>query len=734
MSAWANDYDGHYEPYYEEPWWDGDDWYDYGTGDHAESDGAGGYCDWLEFDANSMVFYLDDDLEPKSFYVGIEVDEKSMVFPLEAEDIDEQLPAQESYLRFHPEPPLRPEEKVKKDVVASPKASLALSPNLSQNTTTLISSGPGHSETAVAPLQFTPQKRPKSDEDEQQGTAGPLPSPNSVANQPLGSNASTSKLVLGSSQLELLQRRMLELKNRRKLAFSAFAPSATATAPATAAVKGTSPVAPLGATTTASNHKSGRRSSAASHSSRLTCPGGHLLKLFPTPETGWWCSVCRSSHAQGSIFYSCRACDYDKCETCAVAGKSPAAAAKFWAVHESGDASPRCSAASPQRPEGSRSRDGSFAGKRSISGSPSPVPQENEPPRSMQRRRSSRGCETQRGSRRGEERESRHSDEYGREASRAEAGGRSRGEPPAGSPTSRHSCESSAQQSMATAAAAAAEERLRSSRTHGARAGKKRRAQLVPAGSEEPDGLQDPDCAEECMPGDSHREVSVVTSDAQESSAEEPDGEEDDEEEEEEVPPAREVRRSKREPRRCPRERRKRSSVVHHALARKAGRRRREGSGRSISSRAPGASVANAASVPAASVPAHSRNDTLMAVREWRGRTPSNEPARKRGRAANALAISTAMEKTPPQRKSSVGSRAVSLTRSPGTTQPLPVRGSVGVAGVEAPRSRGGSNDDFLRRVLRASGQQVKKGGLSGSVVTGIGDFTSQVDRKSRRV
>lgn len=132
-----------------------------------------------------------------------------------------------------------------------------------------------------------------------------------------------------------------------------------------------------------------------------------------------------------------------------------------------------------------------------------------------------------------------------------------------------------------------------------------------------------------------------------------------------------------------------------------------------------------------------SRTDSAMTVREWRARSPhlqdasgSEEPARKRKRAANALAMSTAMDKTPPQHTSMV-SRAVSLTQSPGAAQPLPARGSVGNAGVtvlaeisaprpgpqrrvaevEAPRPRGG-NDDFLRRVLRANGsQQSKKGG-----------------------
>jgi hypothetical protein len=49
-----------------------------------------------------------------------------------------------------------------------------------------------------------------------------------------------------------------------------------------------------------------------------TCPRKHGLKLFRTPDAGWWCSRCQSEHAKDSVFFGCRECDYDECERCAM--------------------------------------------------------------------------------------------------------------------------------------------------------------------------------------------------------------------------------------------------------------------------------------------------------------------------------------------------------------------------------------------------------------------------------
>jgi len=308
------------------------------------------------------------------------------------------------------------------------------------------------------------------------------------------------------------------------------------------------------------------------------------------------------------------------------------------------------------------------------------------------------------------------------------------------------------------ATTAVAQGGARGSRIHSASGKKKRRVQLVPAGPE------DSDYAGECMPGDGYLEVSAAASEKQQSSAdEEPEGEEDEdeeeeeeeddeeeeEEEEEEAPPAREVRRSKRD-HRVPRERRT-SSSMHGALVRKAGRRRRESGVRAIS-RAGGTSAANDGFALAAGSPMTRMNASTKG-RKRKARSPrsqetsdSDEPARKRGRAANALAVSTVTDR-PLQRTSSLGSRAVSSARSPGTaagnaavTSASTVDVDTGArssntnfAEVVAQRPRG-SNDDFLRRVLRANGQQVKKGGSGGLVAIGAGQLEplgEAVDRPS---
>merc|ERR1712061_870427 len=54
----------------------------------------------------------------------------------------------------------------------------------------------------------------------------------------------------------------------------------------------------------------------SAHPPEKQCPNGHALDMFRIPEANWWCSVCEKEFEIGTIFYSCRGCDYDKCEYC----------------------------------------------------------------------------------------------------------------------------------------------------------------------------------------------------------------------------------------------------------------------------------------------------------------------------------------------------------------------------------------------------------------------------------
>jgi len=47
-----------------------------------------------------------------------------------------------------------------------------------------------------------------------------------------------------------------------------------------------------------------------------TCPNGHSLNEFFTPEDGWTCSVCSAAVTQDSSLMRCRICDYRVCRRC----------------------------------------------------------------------------------------------------------------------------------------------------------------------------------------------------------------------------------------------------------------------------------------------------------------------------------------------------------------------------------------------------------------------------------
>merc|ERR1719310_481543 len=72
-----------------------------------------GEWDHFEIDLYTMMFTLDEHLEPQEMYSGIEFDQKSMVITLQEEDIEEQSPAawKSRPLKIHPEPAARMERR-----------------------------------------------------------------------------------------------------------------------------------------------------------------------------------------------------------------------------------------------------------------------------------------------------------------------------------------------------------------------------------------------------------------------------------------------------------------------------------------------------------------------------------------------------------------------------------------------------------------------------------------------
>mmetsp|Transcript_138132 Transcript_138132/g.350032 ORF Transcript_138132/g.350032 Transcript_138132/m.350032 type:complete len:269 (-) Transcript_138132:243-1049(-) len=108
---------------WEESWdgaWDGHSWQSQGYYDEYGSyPGAEGGGEWetFEVDLYSMVFSLDDALEPQELYKGLEFDEKSLVITLEAGDVDDQSPAvwRSRPLKIHPEPATVPQRNEKRN-------------------------------------------------------------------------------------------------------------------------------------------------------------------------------------------------------------------------------------------------------------------------------------------------------------------------------------------------------------------------------------------------------------------------------------------------------------------------------------------------------------------------------------------------------------------------------------------------------------------------------------------
>mmetsp|Transcript_80244 Transcript_80244/g.155089 ORF Transcript_80244/g.155089 Transcript_80244/m.155089 type:complete len:827 (+) Transcript_80244:35-2515(+) len=750
------EYEGHYEAGEEENWYDEEGWEDGGHYAGFETgmgsfDAYGGYGggDWahggafenngnrtaagfhtVEVNLYSMVFTLDEDLEPKDHYAGLEYDERSMLLVLGAEDIEEG-PRKDWHSRMHPEPPLHTEKREAARVAAGGPGNKAGAVPGSvfeglqqQQQQQQEQHEEGNAASASATMAATPPRRQKANDpetptpqDQQQFAKASAQTPGSpllgVANNgsmmgspllsesqsPNSANAENSKLVLGKSKVELLQKMIHELKQRRKQAGSAEEPAAAASITSSPpAADGT----PASAAPRSSRRPARRSAASSSTAPGMMCPAGHSLKLFPTPENGWWCSVCRTEHFQGSTFYSCRICDFDKCEHCALPFERPSSGESSCSAWDEAS-SPGCG--------------------QSPSVSPSPEPLELGPPPRGGQRRSSRQRKVQRRIHCAEE-QSQHGDR--------------RQDEPRGTSSSqavRQGRVASSQLVMSPSMNGRAQRH-----PQGGRARKKRRVQLVAAGSADEAELQrDSDCCAEDLPSDDGlAESSMGTSD---------DG----------GPP---VEASSRQPAARLRRTRRRGGAGLVPRARRAGEAvperwdpaseeaMRQGQGGDLPTtrgnaqlrRASGRKGRSRCSSRAEAGAGRNQkgSEVAQSARTRRAHMPNideasvgsgDPPPNKKGRVANALSLPAA--ESPSLRGFPSGVRAVSLARPPGPmavpdsrrSPDLSLRGSVGTSmsafeDARIPRRAAEtSSDDFLRRVLRASSQQVKKGG--GNVLTG---------------
>lgn len=399
LSYDAGEFDGYYGAWddghqWEEKWDDGHQQWD--SGGMAYYHGypeyesllrrAAGVWDSVEIDLYSMVFSLDDALEPQDLYTAFELDEKSLAFALEIDDIQESVPAawRSRPLKIHPEPPPKHERKESKAVGASAAvvvAASAVAAAASNTDTEAVAMTPtpgsasvgspragstGQGSGGLAPLSSPAKHKSTPDTtgllvrlESETGLESSLLTPQSLQRSPgttasergsqgtvtsVGSQAQpgpqSPKIVISNSQLEHLKQKMQALKQKRSMGPIAITHASDNERPSQEdPVEDTPPQRASGQPVVHSN-----------------CPGMHGLSLFRTPDPGWWCSVCKREHPRGSSFYGCRDCDYDECERCALtplsqrgegAARVPKAAAQPQSPGES-SASPKAPAkASP---------------------------------------------------------------------------------------------------------------------------------------------------------------------------------------------------------------------------------------------------------------------------------------------------------------------------------------------------------------------------------------------------
>lgn len=309
-----------FEGYYgadENHWWDDENYNQtayYDNGYYDEYGEGSGVFEIFEVDLYSMLFVLDENLEPKDIYNGFEIDDKSLVFSLEADEIQDQMPVawRSAPLKIHPEPVNKPEKKdtPQATVLARSASTGGLSADANEGGGTPVASNAvsvggspapgtqGKDQASQSDAAQTPKTQSRALPEQSVATiastvveeiASGQQSPTTPGD---ASDSRNPRIVISSSQLEHLKLKMQVLKQRRGGSDEAEAKEASP-APATAPA-------------------------AAARTVFSNCPGCHGLKFFITPDPGWWCSGCGQEFPQGAPAYGCRVCDHDECEKCAM--------------------------------------------------------------------------------------------------------------------------------------------------------------------------------------------------------------------------------------------------------------------------------------------------------------------------------------------------------------------------------------------------------------------------------
>lgn len=361
-------YAGYEEEDAEEEWWEGQDdaWAAGGYYDEHH----GGEWDHFEIDMYTMVFNLDENLDPQEMYAGIEFDDKSLVLVLKEEDIEESSPAawKSRPLKIHPEPQAASTPRIdRRDSITLTSGTLptsgapAVFATLSVDGATASGAtspgtgspragtpGPGSPRELLQNALATP--RPDAD-----STAPPPHSPsNSPATPGTGGSPGGSqspKIVISNVQLEHLKKKMEFLKQKRSS--GAMAPMVL-------------PPAAEEEDVAKDKDKKGPVTS--------NCPGNHGLVAFKTPDEGWWCSVCERGHKKAAEFFGCRKCDYDECASCARAPVKPPKKTKEEAVISRKNSEPKSSKASPKAKEKEKEKESSASSSQERSPSPKASP------------------------------------------------------------------------------------------------------------------------------------------------------------------------------------------------------------------------------------------------------------------------------------------------------------------------------------------------------------------------
>lgn len=256
----------------------------------------------FDIDLDSMVFMLDKGLEPRGFH------EETRLMPVRAEVSPGLSPKNwgaQAQAQSQAEAQAKTQAHAKAKVQARAKAQTQdQGPGVEQDE----SQGQKHVQVQ---LQFQAAAEAQAQAKGQLGSVGTLPQPRTLLsdsnsditghsfmeNESLSSQS--PKIVISNSQFEHLKQKMQTLKQQvndgdRQSPFDVS----------------------VSRLEKEFNSNEGLPLTCRVKSSIRNCPGQHGLLAFPTPDADWWCSICDKDHTKGTMFYGCRSCDYDVCESC----------------------------------------------------------------------------------------------------------------------------------------------------------------------------------------------------------------------------------------------------------------------------------------------------------------------------------------------------------------------------------------------------------------------------------